>query len=137
MQDQEWGAEHAPNIDVNSAGSIKVIKGAGALQYGGNAIGGVIITSAPVVPLLDSLYGKTIVSASSNGRGGSISSNLTKSYENGWYSTLQGTLKRFGDFNAPDYVLSNTGIFERNLSVSLGYKRIDYAMDDYYSLLRN
>ena len=137
MQDQEWGAEHAPSIDVNSAGSIKVIKGAGALQYGGNAIGGVIITSAPTVPLLDSLYGKTIVGTSSNGRGGSVSSNLTKSYENGWYSTLQGTLKRFGDFNAPDYVLSNTGIFERNLSVSLGFNRIDYGVEAYYSYFRN
>ena len=57
MQDQQWGAEHAPTIDINTAGSIKVIKGAGALQYGGNAIGGVIITQAPKIPLLDSLYG--------------------------------------------------------------------------------
>ena len=31
MEDQEWGAEHAPNVDVNSAGKLTLIKGAGAL----------------------------------------------------------------------------------------------------------
>ena len=31
QQDQEWGIEHAPNIDLNSASQISVIKGSGAL----------------------------------------------------------------------------------------------------------
>jgi len=137
MQDQEWGAEHAPSIDVNTAGSIKVIKGAAALQYGGNAIGGVIITDAPKVALLDSLYGKTILSASSNGRGGAVTSSLTKSFENGWYTSLQGTAKRFGDFNSPSYVLSNTGVFEQSMAARLGFNRIDYGVEAYYSYFRN
>ncbi|NNE32755.1 MAG: TonB-dependent receptor plug domain-containing protein, partial [Winogradskyella sp.] len=34
QQDQEWGIEHAPNIDINSAEQISVIKGSGALAYG-------------------------------------------------------------------------------------------------------
>ena len=137
MQDQQWGAEHAPTIDINTAGSIKVIKGAGALQYGGNAIGGVIITQAPKIPLLDSLYGKTTLSGSSNGRGGVVSSRVTKSHENGWYTSLQGTLKRFGDFQSPNYILSNTGVFERTFAYRLGYNRIDYGVDAYYSYFRN
>ena len=137
MQDQEWGAEHAPSIDINSVGTLKVIKGAGALQYGGNAIGGVIIASAPKVPLLDSLYGKTILSGSSNGLGGVVSSSLTKSYQNGFYTAVQGSLKRYGDFNAPNYNLSNTGVFERNISAKIGFNRIDYGVEAYYSLFKN
>ena len=137
MQDQEWGAEHAPSIDINSVGTLKVIKGAGALQYGGNAIGGVIIASAPKVPLLDSLYGKTILSGSSNGLGGVVSSSLTKSYQNGFYTAVQGSLKRYGDFNAPNYNLSNTGVFERNISTRIGFNRIDYGVEAYYSLFKN
>ena len=137
MQDQEWGAEHAPSIDINSVGTLKVIKGAGALQYGGNAIGGVIITSAPKVPLLDSLYGKTILSGSSNGLGGVVSSSLTRSNKNGFYTAVQGSLKRYGDFNAPNYNLSNTGVFERNISTRIGFNRIDYAVEAYYSLFKN
>ena len=137
MQDQEWGAEHAPSIDINAVGSLKVIKGASALQYGGNAIGGVVIASAPKVPILDSLYGKTILSGSSNGLGGTVSSSLTRSNQNGFYTAVQGSLKRYGDFNAPNYNLSNTGVFERNIAATIGFNRIDYGVEAYYSLFKN
>jgi len=58
MEDQEWGAEHAPNVDVNSAGKLTLIKGAGALQYGGDAVGGVIVAEVSKVPVKDSFSKK-------------------------------------------------------------------------------
>ena len=137
MEDQEWGAEHAPNVDVNSVGNLTLIKGAGALQYTGDAVGGVIVAEALKVPVKDSLYGKTMLTAASNGRGSSITSQLTKSNQNGWYASVQGTLKRFGDFEAPDYVLSNTGIFARNATLQVGLNRFDYGIEAYYSLFKN
>lgn len=137
MEDQEWGAEHAPNIDINSISNLTVIKGAGALQYSGDAVGGVIIAESAKVPVKDSLYGKSLMTAASNGRGSTLNSKLTKSYQNGWYATLQGTLKRFGDFEAPDYVLSNTGIFERSASFKVGFNRFDYGIEGYYSIFKN
>jgi iron complex outermembrane receptor protein len=137
MEDQEWGAEHAPNIDINSISNLTLIKGAGALQYSGDAVGGVIVAEASKVPVKDSLYGKSLMTAASNGHGASLSSKLTKSYKNGMYATLQGTLKRFGDFEAPDYVLSNTGIFERSASLQIGFNRFDYGIEGYYSIFKN
>lgn len=137
MEDQEWGVEHAPNLDINATGNITVIKGAGALQYSGNAIGGVVIAESAKIPLKDSLFGKTLMSLGSNGRGGTISSQLTKSYQNGWYGNVQGTLKRFGDFETPDYVLSNTGIYERNASFRVGLNRFKYGFDAFYSFFKN
>ena len=137
MEDQEWGSEHAPNIDVNSVGNLTLIKGAGALQYGGDAMGGVIVADAAKVPVIDSLFGKTILAGSSNGRGSSLTSQLTRSYKNGWYTTVQGTVKRFGDFKAPDYVLSNTGTFERNASLQVGLNRFNYGFEGYYSYFKN
>ncbi|MGB6153826.1 MAG: TonB-dependent receptor [Pricia sp.] len=137
MEDQEWGSEHAPNIDVNSTGNLTLIKGAGALQYGGDAVGGVIVAEAAKVPVTDSLYGKTILTGASNGRGSSVTSQLTKSYGSGWYGTVQGTVKRFGDFETPDYVLSNTGTFERNLSLHVGLNRFNYGLEGYYSYFEN
>ena len=137
MEDQEWGAEHAPNVDINSAGNLTLIKGSGALQYSGDALGGVIFVEPSKVPVKDSLYGKTIITGASNGRGSSLTSQLTKSHQNGWYTTAQGTLKRFGDFEAPDYVLSNTGVFERNASLRIGLNRFDYGIEAYYSLFKN
>jgi len=46
-------------------------------------------------------------------------------------------LKRFGDFEAPDYVLSNTGTFERNASLHVGLNRFDYGIEAYYSIFKN
>jgi iron complex outermembrane receptor protein len=55
LEDQEWGTEHAPNFDVNAAGKITVIKGFG-LQFGGDAVGGLIIIEP--FRLKDTLLGK-------------------------------------------------------------------------------
>ncbi len=137
MEDQEWGVEHAPNIDVNAVGNLTLIKGASALQYSGDAVGGVIVTEAAKVPIKDTLYGKTILTTATNGRGGSVTSQLTKSYQNGWYGTLQGTWKRFGDFKTPDYILSNTGTSEQNASFNIGLNRFDYGIEAYYSYFKN
>jgi iron complex outermembrane receptor protein len=137
MQDQEWGAEHAPNIDINSVGRLTLIKSASALQYGGDAMGGVIIAEALKVPVKDSLYGKTMTSVASNGRGGILTSNLTKSYSSGWFGTVQGTVKRFGDFEAADYILSNTGLIEQNASLRLGLNKFNYGFEGYFSFFSN
>ena len=133
QQDQEWGAEHAPNLDLNSAGSITVLKGASALQFSGDAIGGVVVSEPSPVPILDSLYGKTILTAQTNGRGAALTSTLTKSYESGVYARVQGTVKGYGDFEAPDYILSNTGVNERDVSISLGLNKLKYGIEGYYS----
>jgi len=137
MQDQEWGAEHAPNVDVNSAGSISVIKGASALQYGGDAVGGIVLLEPERIIKKDSLFGKTILTAGTNGRGGTLTSSLTKTYENGWYANTQGTFKRFGDFEAPNYVLSNTAMVEKGASLRFGVNKFTYGFEGYYSFFQN
>ena len=137
MEDQEWGAEHAPNIDINTVDHLRLIKGAGALQYGGDAIGGVIIAETSKTPVKDTLYGKTLITSATNGRGGTISSQLTKSNQKGFYGTVQGSWKRFGDFEAPDYVLSNTGISQGNGAIHLGINRFNYGIEAYYSYFQN
>ncbi|EDM42888.1 hypothetical protein SCB49_11347 [unidentified eubacterium SCB49] len=137
QQDQEWGAEHAPNIDLNTAGNITVVKGASALQYSGDALGGVVVTEPAPIILRDTIFGKTILSGQTNGSGGSITSSLTKSYENGWFARFQGTAKRYGDFEAPDYVLSNTGLSEKDFSINMGVNKIKYGFDVYYSFFTN
>ncbi|MFC6097718.1 TonB-dependent receptor domain-containing protein [Flavobacterium qiangtangense] len=133
LEDQQWGTEHAPNMDVNTAGKISVIKGANGLQFGGDAIGGTVVIDPPHIPVKDTIFGKTILNAQSNGRGGSVTSSLFKGYESGWNWNLQGTFKYLGEFQSPDYVLSNTGNRERNLSGSLGYKGENQGFNFFYS----
>ncbi len=135
LQDQEWGVEHAPNIDVNSAGEVTVIKGASGLQYGGDAVGGTIVIEAENIPVKDTLYGRTLITGATNGCGGSITSSLTRSFNSGWYVAAQGTLKRFGDFEAPDYILSNTAVFEKDVNIRLGINKYRYGLEGSYSLV--
>lgn len=137
MQDMEWGDEHAPNMDINTAGNVTVVKGASALRYGGDAIGGVVIMEPNKIPAKDTLYGKTIIIGVTNGRGGSLSSELVKGYENGWFFKVQGTVKRFGDVETPDYILSNTGVFEKGASISFGVNKFTHGWDAYYSFFDN
>jgi iron complex outermembrane receptor protein len=133
MQDMEWGDEHAPNIDLNAAGSVTVIKGASALKYGGDAIGGVVVLEQQKFKKIDSLYGKTILNGLTNGRGGSISSELVKTYESGWFLKGQASFKRLGDREAPDYVLSNTGIREYGASFATGKNLFEWGWNLNYS----
>lgn len=133
LEDQQWGTEHAPNFDVNSAGKITVIKGASGLQYGGDAIGGIVIIE-PLQVKKDTLFGKTITTLESNGRGGTISTSLHKGNFCDWSWNAQGSFKYFGDRESPDYILSNTGNREANFSGDLKYigKKFDFSA--FYSL---
>jgi len=137
LQDQEWGIEHAPNVDINAAGSISVIKGANALEYGGDAIGGIVLLNPSKVYKKDTLVGKTIVSQQSNGLLASLSTSLNKSFKNGWFINGQASIKRSGDFQAANYNLTNTGIDTKGFSLDLGFKEFGKGFDLYYSFLSN
>ena len=132
LEDQQWGTEHAPNIDINGAGRVSVIKGANALQYGGDAIGGLILIE-PVTILKDTLYGRTLLTMASNGRGSTFTSSLHKGAEEGWAWNVAGTRKYFGDREAPDYVLSNTGNREANFGGDIKYRGSNYDIGVAYS----
>ena len=132
LEDQEWGTEHAPNLDINSAGKITVIKGASGLQYGGDAVGGLVIIE-PVSVKKDTLLGKTISNFDSNGRGGSVSSSIHKGNLIGWSYNAVGTFKYIGDKTATDYVLSNTGNRELNFSGDIKFSRKKYDFTAFYS----
>ena len=125
LEGQAWGVEHAPEIDPSIASSITVIKGADAVRYGAEALGGVILLDPPPLPFGDpALHGEVNVNGVANGRGGSgslwVGSSFKQIPQLAW--RLQGSYKRLGNFKAPDYYLENTGLEEKNFSAALGYK---------------
>ncbi|MFM9825294.1 TonB-dependent receptor, partial [Flavobacterium sp.] len=132
LEDQEWGIEHAPNFDINSAGKITVNKGASGLQYSGDAVGGLVIIE-PIVSKKDTLFGKTIANFDSNGQGGSLSSSLHKGNSKGWSWNALGTFKYMGDRESPNYVLSNTGNREANFTADLKYIGKKFDLSSFYS----
>ena len=124
IENQQWGQDHAPNIDQNAFDEIRLVKGAGVLKYSGETPGGIVVLENKLPAINDSLYGKSILNGYTNGRGLSFISSWTKSYSNGNYFKAQGTIKRSGDFSAPNYLLSNTGNNENNISFSMGKNKI-------------
>ena len=137
MFDQEWGDEHAPNIDINSSDRIDVIKGANSLRYGSDAVGGLVLIRSKKHTIIDSLFGSTTTSLNSNGFGGNLNSEIVKTFKSGYYTKFQGNYKRFGDFKAPDYYLTNTGIQSINASFRVGYNSYEKGFDAYYSFVNN
>ena len=137
MYDQEWGDEHAPNIDINASDRIDVIKGANTLKYGSDAIGGLILLRPKRYSVKDSLFGSTLTSFNSNGLGGSLNSEIIKTYKSGLYTKFQMNYKQFGDFEAANYNLTNSGIKSLNGSVQFGYNSFEKGFDVYYSYVDN
>ena len=123
IENQQWGQDHAPNVDLNAFEEIRLIKGAGVLKYSGDTPGGIIVLENTLPKINDSLYGKSILSGSTNGRGLNIVSSWIKSYNSGNYFKAQALVKRYGDFSAPEYVLSNSGTDENNISLTFGKNR--------------
>ena len=110
MAEQEWGVEHAPNVDVSHFEHIDVIKGASALKYGSDAIGGVVLLVPETFKKTDTLKGSANLSGISNGRGIGFDMNVVKTWESGWAVKANGGYKKLGDLHTPDYNLMNTGM---------------------------
>lgn len=111
QEDQQWGADHAPDLDPLNTERITVVKGAAGVQYGADAIGGVVITEAAPLPRGGPLSGEVRAGGVRNGKGGSLGAMLQGGMGRvrgaGW--RLQGAARATGDAQAPGYVLSNTG----------------------------
>lgn len=134
---QQWGVDHAPEIDQNSSGSIEIIKGAESVRYGSEALGGIIVMNQKALP-----YGQTALSGhlrtlyGNNGKRYSVVAQAegTMPFSKNLAWRLQGTYANSGDQSTAKYVLNNTGYREHDFSASLGYKLNALKLEGYYSM---
>lgn len=135
QEGQNWGSEHAPEIDPFVSKNIQVIKGPGGLRYGGDAIGGIVMLEPNALPDSSAIHGSVQSIYFSNGRQGVISGLLEGGIPRlkGWGWRVQGTLKDGGNVQTADYYLSNTGVKEENVSIALGYKSAGFGADFFAS----
>jgi len=135
QEGQQWGSEHAPEIDPFIAQHITVVKGAEAIRYGTEAIGGVVLVEPPPLPSDSSVHAELNLAGAANGRSGTasamLSGNLKKLPAFSW--RLQGTAKRSGNYSTPDYYLDNSGTRELNYSAALGYHKEHFGLEAFYS----
>jgi iron complex outermembrane recepter protein len=135
QEGQQWGNEHAPEIDAFIAGEIQVYKGAQSVRFGPDAIGGVILVMPKSLPDSFGIAGGLAGSWQSNGLGGSgnmyFEGRAKKIPAFRWRA--QGSAKRLGDADAPEYVLTNTGIEELNFSLNASFGDQKKGIEVFYS----
>ncbi len=135
QEGQQWGGDHAPEIDPFSPARIEVLKGAASVQYGAGAIGGVIRIEPPELPTSPGTGGRINTNLFSNNRQGAGSILLQGALRRlgGLSWRVQGSLRRAGDAHAPVHVIRNSGFDERDYSVALGYKSDRIDTEAYFS----
>jgi len=135
LEGQQWGGEHAPEIDPFAPARIEVLKGAAGVQYGMGAIGGVIRVEPQPLRDRPGFGGQAWLNGFSNNlqaAGSLLLEGATRRLP-GLAWRLQVSGRRAGDVRTPAYHLTNTAFAERSGSLGLGYKRSRVAVELYFS----
>jgi iron complex outermembrane receptor protein len=134
---QKWGVDHAPEIDPFAAGSITVIKGAGGIRWGPDAIGGVVLVDPLPLRRTPGIAGRAHLVGVSNGKRGAVALGLDGAHRRlpGFAWRLEGNVTRGAAVITPLYPLDNTGTLQWNVGTTLGY--LSDAFDVQLSWRRN
>jgi iron complex outermembrane receptor protein len=122
QQGQQWGDEHGIEIDQFQAGRVEVLRGAASLQYGSDALGGVINVIDPPTPSPGNIQGEVIQNYSTNS-GLSNTSLMLTGNENGFVWRGRGTYQNAFAFNTPAGRYINSGFNQTNVSGMLGVNK--------------
>lgn len=135
QEGQQWGNEHAPEIDPFIADNLVVIKGVDELRYGSDAIGGVILVNPKALRHLPGNYGEFNSAYFTNNRQYVVSGMFEQQLKKhpAFSYRLQGTFKQGANVTTPNYRLNNTGIKEENFSATAGLKKDKYNLELFYS----
>lgn len=137
LEAQQWGSEHAPEVDPLSAGIIEVIRGPNSLRY--NSMGGVIHIRPKLVSRENLLGGEIFTAFASNGRqittSGMLEGRLKK--HTNWFARTQGSYSMAGNIRAPGYYMNNTGTNQYNFSAITGYEGNKTTIRGWYNRLQS
>ena len=140
LEGQNWGADHAPEIDPFVGSKLSVIKGASSIRYGMEAIAGVVLVEPKDLPKEKTLQGELNLVGMSNGKSGTVSSYIEGAFDkklSGLNWRIQGTIKDGGSYKTPTYYLTNTAVKENNYSASINYSRKNFNLQTYYSSFKS
>jgi len=124
---QQWGSDHSPEIDINSAAEVSVVSGSGIIRYPGSHMGGVVLLQPSPISFDPHLHGKVASTVEANGRGGTVNAQIYRGMKR-YQWRIGGTLKRTGDRSAPNYFLNNTGTQQNHLNAEFNkqFTRVEW-----------
>jgi iron complex outermembrane receptor protein len=135
LESQQWGSDHAPELDPFTAQKITVIKGAGALRFGNDGVGGFILAEPAPLPFNAKISGEVLSAFFSNNRMFvnhlMVQGNSKNRPALSW--RLQASHKIGGNARTPNYYLWNSGVREFNGSAQIAYRKPTYALEFFTS----
>ena len=131
---QNWGTDHAPEIDINAANYVTVVKGASGVRFGPEALGGAVIVDPNPLHLNEALYLEAGSVLQSNGRGFQTSFEIGEGFQR-WSYFANGSFTKIGDRHTPDYSLTNSGKEEKSFGFGSRYHSDKWDAKIYYSYI--
>jgi iron complex outermembrane receptor protein len=135
QEGQQWGNEHAPEIDPFIADKLTVIKGVDELKYGSDAIGGVVLVDPKPLRNKPGYAAEINAGYFTNNQqyvASGVFEQQFKKYPAFTYR-IQGTFKKAANTTTPGYRLNNTASEEKNFSLTTGFKKEKFSTELFYS----
>ena len=129
---QNWGNEHAPEINLSTAEGVSVIKGSSGVRFGPEALGGAVIVEPDPMKLNDPFYLNLGSGFQTNGKGINFNLKSGTGYKKLAYF-LGADYTKIGDRHAPSYSLTNTGKEEKSLNLGLHYHLNSFDIKLFYN----
>lgn len=135
QEGQQWGNEHAPEIDPFIADKLIVIKGVDELKYGSDAIAGVILVEPKPLRNIPGYSAEFNTAYFTNNRQFVVSAVWEQQLKKlpAFRYRIQGTFKKGANAATPGYRLNNTGSEEKNFSITAGWKKEKFNTELFYS----
>lgn len=109
---QQWGNDHGLEIDQYGVETVKIIKGPASLQYGSDAIAGVVDIQALKLPIQNSMKGEVNLLGENNNDLLGVSAGID-ARTNKWFYRGRLTYRDHGDYKVPtDKINYENYIFE-------------------------
>ncbi len=135
QEGQQWGNEHAPEIDAFIADKLTIIKGVDDLRYGSDAIGGVILVQPRPLQYKPGYAAELNAGYFTNNRQYVASGVWEQQFQQlpAFAYRIQGTFKKGANATTPHYRLNNTGSEEYNFSATAGWRQQHFNTELFYS----
>ncbi|MGO3813144.1 TonB-dependent receptor [Mesonia sp.] len=143
QEGQQWGADHGLELDGLSIENLEILKGVGAIEYGSDAIGGVIKINNTKKPSEKGLSGH--ITALGKSVNNTIGSSLNLNYRGDkFFYKLKLTGMEYGDYSLPtdtiSYLNFKMPVYDEKLKNTAGkeldmYAQVGYMGEKVESLL--
>ncbi|MCR5454101.1 MAG: TonB-dependent receptor [Bacteroidales bacterium] len=138
---QQWGSDHGLEVDQYAVLEAEVIKGPSSLEYGSDAVGGVLKLNTFKVPSRNTVSGSVNFTAKSSNRHFGGSANVAARKDK-FFITARATAQDYADYKVPtdhvnvysykvylhDHKLRNTAGREYDFGISTGIIGSSYKL---------